>query len=296
MRQGVPHGFRYEKRLLDVDFAPWVFFVGPIYRCVYISGWSPSHGRNGLLRWASDIPDIVGAIVRTSFSLSLTKEKTPPYRLNCFSNPHSSTKTKRNKKTVPPFRGEKRSSPRGAFLYFRSTGAARAGFRALNGRKGPSGSETLHLTLSRRSAVHDDRLWRWAYMEESGEDDSCFEHEWGGLGFGTGQEYDYESESSSPVRQFGEGRQAEPGTRGGRLRIWKDPAWRRGRRDVGEDTTFSHSLWADASDGGEEFEGEEDPRVLRVEVERKVEEGQQVAQRAFFRRQSRRQPPKTGDP
>ena len=37
-RQEAPHGFRYEQRLVDVDFVPWVFYIGPAYRVVHISG------------------------------------------------------------------------------------------------------------------------------------------------------------------------------------------------------------------------------------------------------------------
>lgn len=196
------------------------------------------------------------------------------------------------KKIVPPFRGENRTAPRGAYVHFRSTDAARAGFRILKGREGPAGSEALHVTMSRKSALRADLLWRWAYIEASGEGDAYFEELWNGLGFGTGRE------SSSAARRVesGSGKQAEPGTRGGRLKVWKDPAWNREKRDA-EDTTFSHPLWTDAGDGGE-GEGEKDPRFfLRAEVEREVEEGQQVARTAFLhRRQSRRGPPTTGDP
>jgi len=213
---------------------------------------------------------------------------TLPHRLNCFWS-HSSTK---KKKIVPPFRGENRTAPRGAYVHFRSTDAARAGFRVLKGREGPAGSEALHVTMSRKSALRADLLWRWAYIEASGEGDAYFEELWNGLGFGTGRE------SSSAARRVesGSGKQAEPGTRGGRLKVWKDPAWNREKRDA-EDTTFSHPLWTDAGDGGE-GEGEKDPRFfLRAEVEREVEEGQQVARTAFLhRRQSRRGPPTTGDP
>ena len=34
--RGAPHGFRYRQRLLDIDFALRVFYVGPTYRVVYI--------------------------------------------------------------------------------------------------------------------------------------------------------------------------------------------------------------------------------------------------------------------
>ena len=64
--QGAPHGFRYEQRLLDLDFAPWVFYIGPAYRVVYISGWPASSGRRALLQWTYDIPNVVSAAIRTS--------------------------------------------------------------------------------------------------------------------------------------------------------------------------------------------------------------------------------------
>ena len=71
VRQGVPHGFRYRKRLLDIDFARWVFYAGPKYRVVYISGWLTSDGGPELLRWAHDIPNIAGATVCMSRSSCL---------------------------------------------------------------------------------------------------------------------------------------------------------------------------------------------------------------------------------
>jgi hypothetical protein len=73
-RQGVPHGFRYANRLLDVDFAPWLFHIGPTYRVVYISGWSTSKGRSALLQWASDIPNVISATIRTCAHSSLLKK------------------------------------------------------------------------------------------------------------------------------------------------------------------------------------------------------------------------------
>jgi hypothetical protein len=105
-------------------------------------------------------------------------------------------------KTVPPFRGEKRSDPRSAFLKFQTIDDARMALQMLDGRAGPGG-ETLHVGLSRLPAVHSNRLWRWAQEreedeenggggleEEEGEEESFFEEddEWGGLGFGTGEE------------------------------------------------------------------------------------------------------------
>jgi hypothetical protein len=62
-RQGAPHGFRYRQRLLDIDFASCVFYVGP---AVYISGWPASDGRPALLQWTYDIPNIAEAAVCTS--------------------------------------------------------------------------------------------------------------------------------------------------------------------------------------------------------------------------------------
>jgi hypothetical protein len=193
---------------------------------------------------------------------------------------------------VPPFRGEERSAPRGAFLYFPSINDARAGLRKLHGRKGPPGSETLQVTLSRKAAVHSDRLWRWAHTEERGSavDDRNFADEWAGLGFGTGRE---ESESSSTPG--GSGSHAEPGARGGRRSVWKEPAWTMEmakRDDAPEVTSFSHSLWPRASGDGREGGEDDRPSVLRDEVEREVEEREQeqAGQRAlaFVRRMSRR--------
>lgn len=57
VRQGATHGFRYGQRL-DVDSAPWVFYIGPAYRAVYISGWLASNRRPALLQWMYDIPNI----------------------------------------------------------------------------------------------------------------------------------------------------------------------------------------------------------------------------------------------
>jgi hypothetical protein len=39
-----PHGFRYRRCLLDIDLAPWVFYVEPAYRVVYISQEPVSDG------------------------------------------------------------------------------------------------------------------------------------------------------------------------------------------------------------------------------------------------------------
>lgn len=169
--------------------------------------------------------------------------------------------------------------------------------RALDGRKAPrgSGSETLlRVTLSRISAVHPDRLWRWANAEERGSPED--ESEWAGLGFGTGQE----SSSSSSVGTGKTRRQGgPPGTRGGRrLGVWKEPGLKAAaewdEEDEEEDTPFSHPLWTGA--GGEGGGGEKGPRLLRTEIEREVEEGLQVAQRAFLRRLlGRRGRPTNGD-
>ncbi|KAF8492388.1 hypothetical protein F5888DRAFT_1858903 [Russula emetica] len=46
---------RVRRRLLDFDFVPWVFYIGPAYRVVYISGWAASDGRPALLQWTYDI-------------------------------------------------------------------------------------------------------------------------------------------------------------------------------------------------------------------------------------------------
>ncbi|KAH9177213.1 hypothetical protein EDB89DRAFT_1519523 [Lactarius sanguifluus] len=181
-RQGAPHGFRYEDRLLDVDFAPWLFYIGPGYRLVYISGWPASNTRPELLQWAYDIPHVTGASV------------------------------------LPPFRGEERSAPRCAFLQFRSIDDARAGLHMLDGREGPGG-EALRFSLSRSTAVHLKRLWGWAYGEEEmrrrGEEAGVhFEREWNGLGFGTGAE-DQHNWRDGPAHAS-----APPvGTRGGRVSL-----------------------------------------------------------------------------
>jgi hypothetical protein len=176
-RQGSPHGFRYADRLLDVDFARWIFYIGPAYRVVYISGWNTSHGRNGLLQWTYDIPNIVGARVCTSLTLSDFYPLTLCHVI-----------------TVPPFRGEELSDLRSAFLEFGRIDDARTAVRMLDGRAGPGG-ETLHVGLSRLPAVHTDRRWRWTYevqeKEKGGgvkEGEEDFEDEWEGLGFGTGRE------------------------------------------------------------------------------------------------------------
>ncbi|KAH9054768.1 hypothetical protein EDB87DRAFT_1419965 [Lactarius vividus] len=181
-RQGAPHGFRYKDRLLDVDFAPWLFYIGPGYRFVYISGWPASNTRPELLQWAYDIPHVTGAAV------------------------------------FPPFRGEERSAPRCAFLHFRTIDDARAGLHMLDGREGPGG-EALRVSLSCPTAVHLKRLWGWAYAEEEirqrGEKvDVHFEREWAGLGFGTGAE-------DQQLWRDGPGYTSVPpvGTRGGRVSL-----------------------------------------------------------------------------
>ena len=61
VRQGATHGFRYGQRL-DVDSAPWVFYIGPAYRAVYISGWLASNRRPALLQWMYDIPNMEATV------------------------------------------------------------------------------------------------------------------------------------------------------------------------------------------------------------------------------------------
>jgi len=180
---------------------------------------------------------------------------------------------------VPPFRGEKRTEPRGAFLHFRSIDDARAGLRALDGRRGPGG-ETLHVTLSRMSAVHPNWLWRWAYMEEGGEEESYLHDECAGLGFGTGtaeqqegQETETEVEMDKSIRVEGHGRPV--GTRGGRRGVWEDPAVAKMRarekmREEAEDLLLSYPLWTLADSG------ESDPRSLRAGAEAEAEGKGQV--------------------
>jgi hypothetical protein len=59
--------------------------------------------------------------------------------------------------------------------------------------------ETLHVGLSRLPVVHPSQMWRWVRavkdMEDSGcgeGEEACFEDEWGGFGFGTGEEEQYD--------------------------------------------------------------------------------------------------------
>ena len=102
-RQGAPHGFRYKDRLLDVDFGQWMFYIGPTYRVVYISGWPASHARPELQRWAYDIPYVTGASVCAlltlsthptyiliyieQYPLSAGKTAQPPVACSCSSGP-----------------------------------------------------------------------------------------------------------------------------------------------------------------------------------------------------------------
>ncbi len=53
----------HARRLLDIDFTPWVFYVCPAYHVIYISGWTASNDRPALLHRTYDIPNIVGATV-----------------------------------------------------------------------------------------------------------------------------------------------------------------------------------------------------------------------------------------
>jgi hypothetical protein len=69
VRKGAPHGFRYAQRLLDLDFAPWVFYVSPKYRLVHISGWLPSNTQRTLLQWVYDVPNVTNAKVCMSLPL-----------------------------------------------------------------------------------------------------------------------------------------------------------------------------------------------------------------------------------
>ena len=180
---------------------------------------------------------------------------------------------------VPPFRGEKRTEPRGAFLHFHSIDDARAGLRALDGRQGPGG-ETLHVALSRMSAVHPNQLWRWAYLEESGEEESYLNDECAGFGFGAGAEEqrqeEAEMEMEKAIRVEGDGHPV--GTRGGRRGVWKDPDVARMRsrekeeekekmREEAEDVLRSYPPWT-LADGGQS-----DPRSesLRAGAEAEAE-------------------------
>ena len=95
---------------------------------------------------------------------------------------------------MPPFRGQKRSGCRTAFIRFKTIDDARVGLRMLDGRMGPGG-ETLSVRLSRAPAVDPNEMWRWVceteVMEEHGGSEGGVEllsDEWEGLGFGTGVE------------------------------------------------------------------------------------------------------------
>ena len=212
VRQGAPHGFRYMERLLDVDFARWVFYIGPAYRVVYISGWPASNGRHVLLQWTNDIPNVVGASICTSSTPQMLYFLTPDHHaMMCLLI------------TVPPFRGEERSDARCAYLQFGTIDDARAALRVLDGRAGPGG-EKLQVGLARLPAVHPNRLWRWAYevqeRERKGEggEETYFKEEWAGLGFGPGWEEQGAEDVGNGLGEARATRSSWGGSRGGR---WK---------------------------------------------------------------------------
>ena len=102
VRQGAPHGFRYRNRSVDVDFALWEFYVGPMYRAVYISGWPGSKDQPALLKWTDDIPNIAGATVCTSlfpFTPEISTLGLMPCRIM-----NNSAATSRRKTLRPPQR------------------------------------------------------------------------------------------------------------------------------------------------------------------------------------------------
>ena len=67
-RQGAPYGCRYAERLLGVDFAHWMFYIGPAYP---VSGWYASDGRYTLSQWTYDIPNIVWVRVSLLFAYNM---------------------------------------------------------------------------------------------------------------------------------------------------------------------------------------------------------------------------------
>lgn len=245
-RQGAPHGFRYADRLLNVDFAPWKFFIGSAYRVVHISGWPASHTRPALFQWAYDVPNIDTLAVRAFSHFSLNQKKTFKF-IYLFL-------------IVPPFRGEQRSDPRCAFLQLPSIDEARAALRKLDGRMGPGG-ETLQFTLSRLPALPLAQLWRSVDAEEESkrQEEEVEEEERAGLGFATGNEV---GDLEKGVRE-----RPQIGTRGGRRRPRKEDdqqqeavvvedysSWERRREELGEDEDFEDALRSMVRDGSGEAE------------------------------------------
>ncbi len=45
----------HARRLLDIDFTPWVFYVCPAHHVIYVSGWTASNNRPALLQWTYDL-------------------------------------------------------------------------------------------------------------------------------------------------------------------------------------------------------------------------------------------------
>jgi hypothetical protein len=204
---------------------------------------------------------------------------------------------------VAPFRGQKRTDLRGAFLQFRSVDDARTALRALDGRKGPGG-ETLRVTLSRLPAVHPNRLWRWACIQDGTEEGAAYlENECHGLGFGTGEEDldpqpgdDGASEMADDARGGSRKRGewgAPVGMRGGRFRYWMEARW---EREKNKDAMQSHLLWttheADrglGEDGEEEYVEEGQGEGQEQEQERGEWEHNSVPLSTFLRPTRRHQ-------
>jgi hypothetical protein len=159
--------------------------------CIYLGGQRP-------------IPDLHSSNGHTT-SLTLTPWQS--VRFSLFSSSKKNYYLFIFNTVVPPFRGERRSDSRCAFLQLPSIDEARAALRKLDGRMGPGG-ETLQVTLSRLPALPLAQLWRSMDVEEEEEE------VWAGpLGFATGDEVGDVA---------GLDKRLQIGTRGGRRRPRKE--------------------------------------------------------------------------
>lgn len=66
-RQGALHGFCYGDHLLEIDFVPWLFYIGPFYHVMHISGQPASYTWPDLLQWAY-IPHVASGAICASLS------------------------------------------------------------------------------------------------------------------------------------------------------------------------------------------------------------------------------------